>query len=165
MGLLIDGNNLLYALAEVDRQLSRAAMCEVIHLYCQAAGTSARVVFDGPEPLPDVAAQIAAQPDVAVSYAAPRSADEIIVEQIAADSAPKRLVVVSTDRQIRKAARRRKCQSVRSEHFAARIQKTLNQPPAPRPVEPEEKRKGLAPEQTRRWLREFGYEPPDDEAD
>ncbi len=165
MALLIDGNNLLYALADVDRQLSRAVMCEMIHLYCQARQDVARVVFDGPEPLPDVAAQIAAHSDVAVTYAAPRSADEILVEQIAADSAPKRLVVVSTDRQIRKAARRRKCQALRSERFAARIQKTRNQPPPPPPVEPEEKRKGLAPEQTQRWLREFGYECPEDDAD
>ncbi|MFP4356040.1 MAG: NYN domain-containing protein [Phycisphaerae bacterium] len=161
MPLLVDGNNLIYAMAEVDRELSRAAMVEWIHFYCQQAGEAGHVVFDGPEPPGDLPAQIAAFADVQVSFSGHAAADRIILDCIAGDSAPKRLIVVSTDREIRTAAQRRRCQSVRSEDFARLLVKKRNQPPAPEPVEPEEKRRGLDPEQTRKWMREFGYEPPE----
>ncbi len=156
---LIDGNNLMHA---IGSSVGRESLCALLadlptdqHPVC--------VVFDGPSPPAGVARQIE-QFDVEVVYAAPKDADTILLMRIANNSAPRRLTVVSTDRQIRQAARRRRCQSVRSEDFAKTLLRTPRTGPNV-PPEPAEKQDGLAPHQTREWLREFGFDPLDDSQD
>ena len=64
--------------------------------------------------------------------------------------------MVSTDRVIRKAARRRRCRISLSEQFAEALldgARRASQPPAL--GEPPEKRAGLTEEQSQEWLREF----------
>ena len=152
---LIDGNNLMFALSEVHGEVGRQGLCRLL---CDLAAAAQRVhvVFDGPPP--DGPANQGDQTSLTVDYAAGRTADALIREHSAAESAPRRLTVVSTDRQIRRAARRRRCPAVTSEEFA---QSLLAMPhpdeKSPSP-EPPEKRRGLSPEQTQKWLREFGFD-------
>ncbi|MFG0329266.1 MAG: NYN domain-containing protein [Phycisphaerales bacterium] len=62
------------------------------------------------------------RPDLVVRYAGPgRDADTLIEKMIRADSAPKRLIVVSTDQRVRRAATRRGARSMTSEAFLARL--------------------------------------------
>ena len=157
MPLLVDGNNLLYAMADAGHQLSRAALTRMIAEFAGDRDT-AHVVFDGPEPPPDQARLIAQPGRVQVTYAAPRTADHVLIDRIGADSAPRRLTVVSTDREIRTAARHRRCISLRSDEFALAMIKALSRPAPPPPPEPDEKRTGLTPDQTAHWLREFGLD-------
>jgi hypothetical protein len=157
--LLIDGNNLLYALAEVGPEVERTGLVELLAELAEA-GEQVTVVFDGPPPPPQQAGQLARRP-VEALFSGQGTADEIIVERIDADSAPRRLTVVSTDREIRKAARRRRCRIARSEDFArqllAELRRLRTQPPPP--VEPAEKHQGLdKPEQRDHWLRAFDLE-------
>lgn len=112
------------------------------------------VVFDGGPP-PEPAAEPAADDRIEVHYSGRRNADEIIAEHIAANTAPRRLTVVSTDHEIRRAARRRRCKTQSSEEFAAGLMRAMDRPRKPRPAEPPEKRLGLTAEQTEAWLKEL----------
>ena len=85
------------------------------------------------------------------------SADSVIAEMIDADSAARRLVVVSTDREVARSARRRRAQPMRSDDFWAVLQSDLAGP-ATAPLEPLEKRAGLSPGATDAWLKELGLE-------
>ena len=121
------------------------------------------VVFDGPAPYGPLAKQIQAD-GVRILYAAPEKADEVIVRLIAADTAPRRLTVVSTDRAIRKAARRRRCVSRLSEEFLDDLLRVADRPAGfTSPAEPRQKYQGLSADQTRQWLTEFGYPPEESE--
>jgi len=154
---LIDGNNLMHAMAATGKDVGREGLCKLLAPLV-AAGQRVHTVFDGPAPPAGVENQIAAT-GVEVEFSLGRPADKLILKAIAADSAPKRLTVVSTDREIRAAARKRRCKGVRSEDFAVELMH-LNaaSPRNSGPAEPHEKRHGLTPDQTRHWLREFGFE-------
>ena len=86
------------------------------------------------------------------------SADELIAELIQAASAPRRLVVVSSDRAIQRAARRRRAKAVDSDVWYAelirarreRVETTADAPA--RPAVP------LLEEDVNYWLRQFGGE-------
>ena len=158
MPYLIDGNNLIFALAEVGPEVDRVGLCELLAGLVSAGG-KVRIVFDGPAPSPPADQRIA-ETGVAVTFCPGSPADDEIIAQLHADSAPRLLTVVSSDRQIRRAATRRKCKAVTSEDFARRLPQILrlaNGPTAGR-REPRQKRTGLTPEETIKWLAEFGLD-------
>ncbi len=95
---------------------------------------------------------------ITVDYSRGRPADEVIIEHIRANSAPRRLTVVSTDREIRQAARRRRCKSVTSQDFAVLLEKLTEAPTQRRPSEPPEKTHGLSGKHVDEWMKEFGFE-------
>ena len=157
MPFLIDGNNLMHAMAAAGKDVGREGLCRLLAPLV-TAGQPVHTVFDGPAPPAGVANQIATT-GVEVEFSLGRPADKLILKAIAADSAPKRLTVVSTDREIRAAARKRRCKGITSEAFAADLMQLNVAPPRDSgPAEPHEKRHGLTPDQTRHWLREFGFE-------
>jgi len=156
MPLLIDGNNLMHALRGAGADVGREGLCRLLAAF--AGGRQrVRVVFDGPAPPAGLAEQID-RDGIAVEYAGRSSADDVLIDAIAADTAPRRLTVVSTDRVIRRAGRRRRCTIARSEDFAETLLRALEDRPPRRPAEPAEKRRGLTPEQSRAWLKEFGLD-------
>jgi hypothetical protein len=149
----------MFALAEVGPPFGRAVLCRLLATLV-TQGERVRVVFDGPPQEDSSAAEIAAS-GVDVQYSAKRSADEILIELIDADTAPRRLTVVSSDREIRKAARRRRCIVKPSNEFARellRIVKGRTARESRPPTEPKEKLHGLTDQQTKDWLKEFGIE-------
>jgi predicted RNA-binding protein with PIN domain len=159
MPILVDGNNLLYAVADaLGHQISRYALADMLARFARHRRQSVRVVFDGAPASDYDADQFHMLEGVAVTFSYPGPADRVVIDDLNADSAPRSLRVVSTDRQIRRAARRRKARSVRSEHFAGELLAGQDPPEPPTPPEPPEKRKGLTEDQTRKWLKEFGYE-------
>ncbi len=158
----------MYALREVGLEVGRGGLCRLMGRFAGKSGTGSkpalpkkvRVVFDGPPPYGPLAEQIMDK-RIDVKYAAGQTADDVIIKYIASDSAPRRLTVVSTDREIRTAARRRRCKTTTSEIFAKTLVRMLErsrQTSAARNAEPPEKRVGLTPEQTRAWLRELNVE-------
>ena len=151
VGLLIDGNNLMHALRKAGADAGRGMLCRLLG-DLPAGRERVCVVFDGPPPSRDLAGQLSGD-RIEVHYSGPRKADEIIAEEIAADSAPRRLTVVSTDRQVRRQARRRRCRVRLSEEFAELLLR--GRPARPPAAEPPEKRRGLTPEQTEAWMREL----------
>ena len=159
MPYLIDGNNLMPALEEAGPEVGRAGLCRLLQPLLKQ-GQAVHVVFDGSVPPAGMATQIE-QTGVKVTYSGERTADEVILKWIAQDSAPKLLTVVSTDKEIRRAAERRRCKSVTSQEFALKlihIDDARQRPKTPRSPESKGKQKGLSDQETRRWLKEFGFE-------
>ena len=127
MPFLIDGNNLMPAQGEIGPEIGRQGLCERLERLAER-GERICVVFDGPPP-PEPTLRGLAELHVEAIFASPRTADEIILERISADSAPRRLVVVSTDREIRQAARRRRCPARTSQEFARMLADLHNSVP------------------------------------
>ncbi len=108
-----------------------------------------RIVCDGVEK-PHAPTTLSVS-DVELVYAGPGvTADEVIVNMIEADTSPRQLVVVSNDRQIQKAATRRRARAMSCESFIgelARMAGLLSRPirgDAPLPTDADY------------WMREFG---------
>jgi hypothetical protein len=150
---LIDGNNLMYALRNAGLNVGRGGLCRLLERFAPRRQRVV-VVFDGPPPR-NQPTEPPGGGRIEVHYSGPENADQVIAEHIAADTAPRRLTVVSTDREIRKAARRRRCQTQSSEDFAAALTRAMTRPRKRRLAEPPEKRHGLTAEQTEAWLREL----------
>ena len=158
MPVLIDGNNLLYAArnAEDERPLvGRSILCDTIGQWVRRRGERVHVVFDGPAPEANLAKQIG-NPDISVSYSGGTSADAVIIDILDTDSAARRLLVVSTDGEIVRSAKRRRAKSIRSDEFWALLKQDLAHSP-PKRIEPKEKQDGLEPLAVDQWLCEFGF--------
>lgn len=158
--VVVDGNNLLYAARSAgttELLIGRSMLCGTLSQWAARKGERVHVVFDGPPPNPALAVQIG-KPHIELSFSgAGNSADSVVIERIERDSAARRLIVVSSDRAIIRAARRRRARAVRSEDFWVTVQRDLARP-EPRRVEPEEKEAGLGADATREWLEEFGLD-------
>ncbi len=156
MPILIDGNNLLFAAhdADPDRPVGRGRLGQILAEWSLRTGEPVQVVFDGPAPPRVLAEQIGGQA-IQVRYSgAGVPADDLVIREIDASSAPRRLVVVSSDREVARAARRRRCTAVRSDDFWSQVLAELSRPKR-KPLPPE-KLHGLSRDQADRWAREFG---------
>ena len=157
MPLIIDGNNLLHApMPPALAGLDEARLCRLL-----ADGPWRRrrmvVVCDGaPGPLQQVESPDAA---VEIVYSGPnRSADDVIIKMIDSDSAPRRLVVVSNDRQIQRAARRRRAKVSTCEQFIRQLAAMANAAAA-EPAKPRKPRRpGLSETDVDEWLELFGLD-------
>ncbi len=162
MPFLIDGNNLLFAARDVedpDRLVGRAMLCERLGLWARRGKQRVHVIFDGPAPAEPLAQQIAGS-DIRVTYSGHGvSADAALIRTLEEDSAARRLFVVSTDREIAAAARRRRATPIRSDVFWKQVRRDLARPES-QPLEPPEKLFGLTPEQAADWARELGLDSP-----
>jgi predicted RNA-binding protein with PIN domain len=159
VAVLIDGNNLLFAAHDADPEfpVGRAKLCELLGRWGQRVGQRIAVVFDGRPPSGGLAEQIAGeQIEVAFSGAGVK-ADTVIAERLERESGARHLVVVSTDREIANAARRRRAMPMRSDEFWRCVQEDLARP-AGSASEPLEKRRGLGPGETDEWVRRMGLD-------
>ena len=166
MPVLIDGYNLLHVARRLDEEgdFGRQQLCHMLGRWAGLTRQQVMVVFDGTQPSEGLGEQLHGR-GVDVSYSGGgRTADQEIIERIAASTAPRRLTVVSSDRVIRRAAKRRRCVSVDSASFLETVLRRLVQAPRPRP-EPPEKRAGLQPGETDEWLRLFRYDQDDEGSD
>ena len=163
---LIDGHNLLFAArgyAEEFAVLSEEMICPYLDEYFRRIHRKAYVVFDGVGP--SNKAFFRRFNNIAVNFSGQyREADDILEEEIASDSAPKRLIVVSTDRRIKDAARRRKSSTVDSLDFWHNLINVLSKPERVSP-EPPEKRRGLTESEAKYWFKLFGIDDQNKKAD
>ena len=154
---IIDGNNLLWALHEAfgEREITtEVELCRVLSKYFAQVGEPGQVVFDGAGPADK--GQFDTIDHVEVYFAGfHRDADSVIEEKITADTSPRRLTVVSSDRRLRKAAGARRAAALKSEEFWEQVQRELSRR-KPKKKEPEEKREGLTDGETDQWMDLFG---------
>jgi len=167
MPLLIDGYNVYHAALKFSSEWSRLVpmgLCRLVAQDMCRLGEAAVVVFDWPEPRGQF---LKVEPEgyVRIIYAGPgRDADSALEKLIKDNSAPRRLTVVSSDRQVQRAARRRRARILKADEYLEALQMRSEQPPD-RPQEPIEKRRGVAEGDLTEWLELFGIdpdEPPDE---
>ena len=154
---IIDGHNLLHTIYKLEGDsgaISDVSLCSILGRYLKLTGEKGEMVFDGTGP-PDKSGFDNIS-DLEVFFAGLRTdADTVIEDKISANTAPKRLTIVSSDRRLRKAARTRKATSMKSDVFWNDVQKQLSRK---RPEkEPTEKRQGLNEGETEQWLEFFGF--------
>lgn len=110
--VLIDGNNLLYAMHEHAPvpSVGRETLVRIVERWARTGQDDVTVIFDGPTPRGGMTAQLAS-PRIDVQYSAPKSADDIIITQVKRAKYPSQVRVVSTDTAIQYEARLRRCRA------------------------------------------------------
>ena len=155
MPFLIDGYNLLWAVQKNGdgmEAIEDIMLCRILGRYLDLVGQRAEIIFDGTGP-PEKHAFDNIK-GLEVFFSGPhRDADTVIEDKIRSDSAPRRLVVVSSDNKIRKAAHTRKAASVKSEIFWQDVYKAISR--RQKESEPPGKRGGISEGETEHWLRVF----------
>ena len=156
--IIIDGHNLLHTIKKTDEELHTITdvwLCRAISKYLKLTGEKGEIIFDGTGPPDKTGFNNISHLEVLFS-GRDSDTDTVIENKISADSAPKRLTIVSSDRRLRKAAQTRKATSLKSEQFWAIVEKELSRK---RPEkEPSAKRRGLNESETRQWMKFFGLE-------
>jgi len=137
------------------KSITDLQLCYIVGRYLKLIGEKGEIVFDGKGP-PDKTGFDNIS-NVEVSFAGlATDADTVIEDKIRANTAPKRLTVVSSDRRLRAAARARKAVAVKSEVFWTNLQKQLSRGKTIK--EPSAKRWGLSESETEQWLKFFGLD-------
>ena len=162
MPILIDCYNLLRqpmppGLAGLDemglcRALQRSGLARSwVTIVCDGAP---KPHFPARVPLPGV--------KIRVIYAGKgAAADPLLMDEIAAASAPRRLFVVSNDREIQRAAKRRQAVAMSCEQFIHQLLGALAQGDATQapPIPTARPRLQEDSDEIKRWAKEFGVDP------
>lgn len=161
MPFLIDGYNLYHALRKYSEEWADTipqAMCQWIEKDMNRIGDWAIVVFDGTRPRGSFS-QEGREKHVSVLFSGGgKDADSILVSLIQKNTAPRRLIVVSSDNRLRTAARRRKATSLSANEYLLALTKRQEKKRV-RSKEPQEKQQGLFPGEAGKWMELFGFEP------
>jgi len=164
MSLVIDGYNLLHASGILGRGVGRGSLersrAALLNFLAESLDErelpQTTVVFDAREAPPGLP-RVVQHRGMTIRFADPASdADEVIEDLIRASSTPRRLVVVSSDRRLHRAARRRRAKAIDSDQWYAetlrqRIARANRKSPSMKPGDPSEI-------EVRFWLRQFGLE-------
>ncbi|MDD5326416.1 MAG: NYN domain-containing protein [Phycisphaerae bacterium] len=158
MPIIVDGHNLLHSINKADPDsgsVSDVQLCRAIGKYLRLINEKGEVVFDGTGPRDKSGFDNI--DNLEVSFAGARSdADTVIEDKIKANTAPKRLTIVSSDRRLRDAARKRKATVEKSLDFWDNLCKQLSRKRGI--AEPKGKRHGLTDGETDLWLKIFDLE-------
>ncbi|MBN1846841.1 MAG: NYN domain-containing protein [Sedimentisphaerales bacterium] len=158
MPFLLDGYNVYHAARKLSadwhfltvRQLAGLVAEDMRHRRDRGV-----IVFDGRRPRGQ-SDRVEPAGYVELVYCGPgQDADTLLEQWIRRHTAPRRLTVVSSDRRVRQAARRRRCRMLKADDYLASLMRNRQTPP-PRPVEPPEKRHGLDQAGRQEWLELFG---------
>jgi len=156
--LIVDGYNLLRAVQNLTDQSSGITdiqICQLINEYLYRMKKKGCLVFDGIGPRDKSPFNNLFCLDIIFSGTT-READDDIEEMILESSAPKSLIVVSSDRRIKKSAEKRKATAVDCVDFWMEMLKQLERKKK-KAAEPQAKFAGISESETDFWLREFGF--------
>ena len=155
---IIDGHNLLHSIHKEDPHsgpIRDVQLCWIVGRYLKQISQTGEIIFDGTGPRDKSGFDNISNLEVFFAGLG-TDADTVIEDKIGANTAPRRLTIVSSDRRLRKAARARKAISVKSEVFWNNIQKQLSRKKTAK--EPAAKRRGISDGETKQWLEYFGLE-------
>ena len=157
MPVIIDGYNLLRSIPndESSNPVDDVQLCRILGEYLTAVSETGQIIFDGIGPPDKTGFDNIRNLEVFFSGQS-LEADDVIEDKLKLNTAPKRLMVVSSDRRLRKAAMARKAIAVKSDVFWQKVQKQLAR--KAKFKEPSEKRQGLNQGETNQWMKFFGIE-------
>lgn len=158
MPLIIDGYNLLRTVEKFDPEgprVSDAGMCRAISDYLRLTCQKGEIIFDGVGP-PDKSVFNNVHYLEIIFSGTGRDADSIIIDKIERNTAPRNLIVVSSDRELRNAAASRQAVPVKSDVFWMQLVKELERKRAV--PEPREKQTGISSGLADEWMKLFGLE-------
>jgi predicted RNA-binding protein with PIN domain len=159
MPFIIDGNNLLCSVQDMPAEsdsITDRKLCYLLDRYFRVVCEKAVMVFDGAGPPQKATFDNIA--NVEVVFAGPNNdADSVIEDKISASSAPDALIIVSSDRRLRAAARAAKATALTSPDFWKAVRQTMHKARAVS-QEPAAKRTGITSSETEQWLKFFGIE-------
>lgn len=168
MALLIDGYNLLHVTGLSGRgegpgsfQRSREALLRFLAAAIEPdERPQTTVVFDAAGAPPGLPATLVHE-DMTVRYARGYpDADALIEELIQQENVPRKLLVVSSDHRIQRAAKRRRAHIIDSDVWYASLWQQRNQSPHAAAQQVPEKPLGeLSPAEVARWVNEFSPQP------
>jgi predicted RNA-binding protein with PIN domain len=161
MRYLIDGYNLMFALGLLTKQVgpdsvepARRRLLEFLLARFGDDSGRVAVVFDAARAPRHIPAEEYHR-GLHIYYALSEEADDLIEELIRRESLPQGLSVVSDDRRLREAARRRGCGVLRCLDFVEAIAFPAA-PPTASTGDATMKPELPSAEETQEWLREFG---------
>ncbi len=171
MSLIIDGYNLIFSahrrhpaqLSGKEIEASRQHLISRLALYRKnRGGEEITVVFDASRSeWPTRVVQHAH--GIRVIYSGRlESADDEIVRLVQASPDPRRLVVVSSDAELRRAVGRLGAKTIRSTTFELQLREILDSEREPQPQEPPEKFEGLSEGEAEAWMKELGFDSDED---
>lgn len=143
MATLIDGYNLLHAAGMLGRGIGSGSLARARNSLLRALAASlpagdlaaTTVVFDAKEAPPGLPREETWH-GIRICYAVGyEDADALMADLVRRDSAPRRLVVVSSDRQVQRAARRRRATAVDSQTWFDQLRRRRLHPPEAGPEE------------------------------
>lgn len=145
MKLLVDGYNLLHASGVFGRasdpptlETARRALLDFLAQHLNERERSrTTVVFDGKDAPPGLPAQGTHEKMQIVFSRRGTTADELIEDMVAAEPAPRELIVVSSDHGVQRAARQRGIQSHDSEQWCRTLRDRAASQPSPVAEKPE----------------------------
>ena len=150
--LVIDGHNLIGQMLEISLSdpHDEEKLIKRLEGYHQERGTPIIVVFD-PGQAPPPAKRLRGK-GIKVLFAPPGSkADTLIINLIKKSPYPKGLTIVSSDREVRRAARARRAKMMTAQRFA----RMLSRPKRLPSTEPTIKEKGLSSSEVKEWMAIF----------
>ena len=166
MPLLIDGYNLLHASGVLPRgrgpaTLKRARQA-LLHFLANSLAedesAGAVVVFDAAGAPPGLPTEYQHGPIRVLFARGKAEADDLIEELIAADFAPRRLLVVSSDHRLQRAARRRRARSVDADVWYHQVVQRRGRPAPPPGPTAEKPSPPQTPGETADWLKHFAID-------
>ncbi len=168
--LLIDGYNLLYATDITgqgrDAGTLQAARQALLDFLANSLKTNLLektiIVFDANNPPPGLPRRVR-QAGLLIHYATGfPDADELLKQYLEVHTAPRQLLVVSSDHDVQRAARRRGADYIDSDAWYRKLLAQRNQPEDPEMQLANEKPSGPpSAAEVKKWLEEFGSLPLD----
>lgn len=152
MVLLVDGNNILHVEGVLPSEVAGGGAVELAELISRSRyrQDEAVIVLDGPG---DAALDLPGRVRI-IHSGRHRTADEVIVDLVERSSTPRSIVVASSDREILRRARRRRCRVLTAKEFLEQVGRDAvadRRRASARPTPPAGS--------TERWIREFGVPP------
>lgn len=156
--VIIDGNNLLYAMRAHAPlpAIGRETLVRVVERWAKQRDDSVTLVFDGPIPHGGLARQMTSS-RITVRFSAPMTGDDVIVAMVHRANDPGAVRVVSGDTAIRREARYRRCGHTDVVKFVAELFPS-ERASSPSPPATSEKPDRVSPEDSREWLELFGVD-------
>jgi hypothetical protein len=164
--LLVDGYNLMHAVGLFQRRYGPGEFAKwrnrFLHYLSQHLTPRERerttVVFDAPATGKSGPQRVESHGLQVIYAQTDLDADDVLEELVAGHSAPRQVLLVSSDHRLQKAVRRRRGKSIDSEDFALRLEEREEQPNRrKRPGLPRCKYTGLhSPAELAAWLEIFG---------